>query len=72
MLLFVIAQRAAIRATLRKRLERRLPSDRRYDSDRGSLSGRRSLSREPAAPLTYSSRGPATDVPAASTEYWIG
>ena len=71
MLLFVIAQRAAIRATLRKRLERRSRSVRRYDPDRGSLSGRRSLIRESAAPLTYSSRDPA-HVPAASTEYWIG
>jgi hypothetical protein len=72
MLLFITAQRAAIRATLRKRLERRLRSNRRYDSDRGRLSGRRSLSRETDAALTYSSRGPGTDVPTAATEYWLG
>ena len=72
MLLFVVAQRAAIRATLRKRLERRLRSDRRYDPDRGKLSGPRSLSRETVATLTYSARGPGAVVPAASTEYWIG
>lgn len=70
MLLFITAQRAAIRATLRKRLERRLRSGRRYD--RGRLSGRRSFSQKTVAALTYSSRSSSTDVPAASTEYWIG
>lgn len=62
MLFFVVAQRAAVQAALRNRMERRLRFDRARPPRR----------RETTPPRAPAIKSRETGVPASSTEYWIG